>query len=174
MLTTEEIGERFKAGETTLFQESKFLYQTQGIQAVYDFARDFGEKIGAEGEDLIMKYAAQFVADENEVKLNQKAAQEIAMAKAAKTQEKAAKQAENARMASVLTESKNAPLKEIVEINKAELFPVMGIRPANEVGVKIKPDAPVEAIIIQKATPKNVLFIALGLLIIAYFYYNKK
>jgi hypothetical protein len=173
-MTFEEILDRYKAGETDLFQESKFLYQTQGIQAVYDFARSFDEAIGAEPYDKIMKYAAQFVADENEVKLNQKAAQEIAMQKAAKTQEKAAKQAENARMASVLTESKNAPLKEIVDINKAELFPVMGIRPTNEVGVKIKPDAPAEAIIIQKATPKNVLFIALGLLIIAYFYYNKK
>lgn len=173
-MTFEEILDRYKAGETDLFQESKFLYQTQGIQAVYDFARSFDEAIGAEPYDKIMKYAAQFVADENEVKLNQKAAQEIAMQKAAKTQEKAAKQAENARMASVLTESKNAPLKEIVDINKAELFPVMGIRPTNEVGIKIKPDAPAEAIIIQKATPKNVLFIALGLLIIAYFYYNKK
>lgn len=173
-MTFEEILDRYKAGETDLFQESKFLYQTQGIQAVYDFARSFDEAIGAEPYDKIMKYAAQFIADENEVKLNQKAAQEIAMQKAAKTQEKAAKQAENARMASVLTESKNAPLKEIVDINKAELFPVMGIRPTNEVGIKIKPDAPAEAIIIQKATPKNVLFIALGLLIIAYFYYNKK
>jgi hypothetical protein len=191
----EEIKARYMAGDTDLKAETKFLYDTQGINAVYDFARSLDEEIGAAPYNLVMMHADKLEAQKNALQINQQEAQRIALAKAAQEAEKAYKQSEQIRFAESLTTSKNTPMQDLVKPAPPQLFPNMGIidntlaapdvrNPGGRIGgateggsgglanlgdVRIK-----EILEAGKKNPKTVLVIAAGLALIAYFYFKKK
>ena len=174
----EQIKARYLAGETDLKAETKFLYDTQGINAVYDFARTLDEEIGAAPYNLVMLYAEKLEAQKNAIQVNQTEVQKTALAKAALEAEKAYKQAEQIRFAESLTTSKNAPMQDIVKPAPPALFPNMGIvenkKPISG-GVYFESEDYLTKI--AKAASENkktILVVAAGLALIAYFYFKKK
>jgi hypothetical protein len=181
----EQIKARYLAGETDLKAETKFLYDTQGLNAVYNFARSLDEEIGAAPYNLVMLYAEKLEAQKNAIQVNQTEVQKTALAKAALEAEKAYKQAEQIRFSESLTTSKNAPMQDIVKPAPPALFPNMGIVEnkgriggateggsgglANLGDVRIR-----EILEAASKNKKTILIVAAGLALIAYFYFKKK
>ena len=193
----EQIKARYLAGETDLKAETKFLYDTQGVNAVYDFARTLDEEIGAAPYNLVMLYAEKLEAQKNALQINEREATKTALAKAALEAEKAYKQAEQKRFSENLTTSRNAPMEDLVKPAPPQLFPNMGIvdntlaepdirnpgdresGPVNERigggGLANLGDSRIKQILeAGKKNPKMVLIIAAGIALIAYFYFKKK
>jgi hypothetical protein len=184
--------DRYLAGETDLKAETKFLYDTQGVQAVYSFARYLDENVGAAPYNLVMLYAEKLEAQKNAIQINEVEATKSALAKAALEAEKAYKQSEQVKFAESLTTSKNAPMQDLVKPAPPQLFPNMGIV-QNERGEGGRIGGPriggstdggglanlgdkriKEILEAGKKNPKTVLIIAAGIALIAYFYFKKK
>ena len=166
----EEIKERYLAGETDLKAETKFLFDTQGSQAAFDFARTLDEEIGSEPYLKVIRYIEELEADQLKPKENEAEKQRKALEMAQKMAKKAADSAENKAIAIGSTIVKNAALPDVAIEVKQPLFPKSNI--INEVGAggKIGGVKPAEMPKAEdKETDSNVFIYAVLALILIYF-----
>jgi hypothetical protein len=128
-MTSEEILERYKAGETDLKAETAFVFKNQGAAAAYDFARFFDENIGSEPYLKIMGYIEKLEADAIAPKVNAEEQNRVALELANKMAKKNADMQNNLNLANDITLKRNEPLPELTKENEAPLFPSLGLRP---------------------------------------------
>jgi hypothetical protein len=128
-MTSEEILERYKAGETDLKAETAFVFKNQGAAAAYDFARFFDENIGSEPYLKIMGYIEKLEADAIAPKVNAAEQNRVALELANKMSKKNADMQNNLNLANDITLKRNEPLPELAKENQATLFPSLGLRP---------------------------------------------
>jgi hypothetical protein len=128
-MTSEEILERYKAGETDLKAETAFVFKNQGAAAAYDFARFFDENIGSEPYLKIMGYIEKLEADAIAPKVNAAEQNRVALELAEKMAKKNADMQNNLNLANDITLKRNEPLPELTKENEAPLFPSLGLRP---------------------------------------------
>ncbi len=128
-MTSEEILERYKAGETDLKAETAFVFKNQGPAAAYDFARFFDENIGSEPYLKIMGYIEKLEADAIAPKVNAEEQNRVALELANKMAKKNADMAKNLNLANDITLKRNEPLPDLTKENEAPLFPSLGLRP---------------------------------------------
>ena len=128
-MTSEEILERYKAGETDLKAETAFVFKNQGAAAAYDFARFFDENIGSEPYLKIMGYIEKLEADAIAPKVNAAEQNRVALELANKMAKKNADMQNNLNLANDITLKRNEPLPDLAKENKATLFPSLGLRP---------------------------------------------
>jgi hypothetical protein len=128
-MTSEEILERYKAGETDLKAETAFVFKNQGAAAAYDFARFFDENIGSEPYLKIMGYIEKLEADAIAPKVNAAEQNRVALELANKMAKKNADMQNNLNLANDITLKRNEPLPELAKENEAPLFPSLGLRP---------------------------------------------
>jgi hypothetical protein len=128
-MTSEEILERYKAGETDLKAETAFVFKNQGAAAAYDFARFFDENIGSEPYLKIMGYIEKLEADAIAPKVNAAEQNRVALELANKMAKKNADMQNNLNLANDITLKRNEPLPELTKENEAPLFPSLGLRP---------------------------------------------
>lgn len=122
-MTTEELAERYKAGETDLKKETFHVYKTEGAATAYDFARWFDENVGSGPYNKIMGYIAEFIEADKAPKVNQKAVLESELTRANMAREKALKQAEQDALAYNLQMSRGVELPpKLTEEKRAPLF----------------------------------------------------
>jgi hypothetical protein len=128
-MTSEEILERYKAGETDLKAETAFVFKNQGAAAAYDFARFFDENIGSEPYLKIMGYIEKLEADAIAPKVNAEEQNRVALELANKMAKKNADMAKNLNLANDITLKRNEPLPDLAKENETPLFPSLGLRP---------------------------------------------
>lgn len=122
-MTTEELAERYKAGQTDLKKETFHVYKTEGAATAYDFARWFDENVGSGPYNAIMGYIAEFIESDKAPKVNQKAILESELTRANMAREKALKQAEQDALAYNLQTSRGVELPQRLAVEKqAPLF----------------------------------------------------
>lgn len=124
-MTSEEILERYKAGETDLKAETAFVFKNQGAAAAYDFARFFDENIGSEPYLKIMGYIEKLEADAIAPKVNTAEQNRVALELANKMAKNKAEMEKNLNLANDITLKRNEPLPELVTEKEAGLFPSM-------------------------------------------------
>ena len=165
-MTSEEILERYKAGETDLKAETAFVFKNQGAAAAYDFARFFDENIGSEPYLKIMGYIEKLEADAIAPKVNAEEQNRVALELANKMAKKNADMQNNLNLANDITLKRNEPLPELVTEKEAGLFPSLGLRPDLEKEVAIKED------VTESAKVSPVLLVSIAAILI-YFIVKK-
>jgi hypothetical protein len=165
-MTSEEILERYKAGETDLKAETAFVFKNQGAAAAYDFARFFDENIGSEPYLKIMGYIEKLEADAIAPKVNAAEQNRVALELANKMAKKNADMQNNLNLANDITLKRNEPLPELAKENEATLFPSLGLRPDLEKEVAIKED------VTETAKVSPVLLVSIAAILI-YFIVKK-
>jgi hypothetical protein len=171
-MTTEELAERYKAGQTDLKKETFHIYKTEGAATAYDFARWFDENVGSGAYNSIMKYIADFIEADKAPQINQKAVLAGELTRANLAREKALKQAEQDELAFNLQNSRGVQLPRNLTVEeRVPLFtekttgPMTGLPPEFR-----EPDRN----LIKKAKDNNMLLIIALVVVVAGFLLMKK
>jgi hypothetical protein len=173
-MTFEQIIERHLAGDTNLFNETKFIFETQGEAAARDFARGVDEAIGEKSFLLVTAHIEKLKEAANAPKFNEKAAAESELYKQQIQRDKIAKQDAERVVRNNIENERNAPALPIVEKPKKPLFE----SPALSGGLGLDRDRLKESDKVYNPNftqPNKNLLIFGGILVIiaAYFYFKK-
>jgi hypothetical protein len=169
-----ELVRRYNTGETDLIKETTFIYNEQGKNAAYDFARTIDEVIGSGAYNVVMAQISKLETLGKMPQINQKAIIAGELVKQARLREIALKQIEQEQLAKNLQDNKNPKMKVIDEV-KAPIWendkPETGLNPNWKEKPQGNGDIFVPAFEMSKT---NILLILGVLLIVLGFIFSQK